>query len=104
MWETLWPEGPPDDAEEWLIEERQRALDGLPPNPPRLAKLRGKHRDGFWIDEEMASHRPYRPALGVDRGLEEIGQHRGTRYDADVADACIALFQKKDYRFPDSLV
>ena len=56
------------------------------------------------VVEAMASHRPYRFALGVDRRLEEIGQHRGTRYDADVADACIVLFQRKGHRFFDSLV
>lgn len=42
--------------------------------------------------EAMSSHRPYRPALGIDAALEEIKSKRGTRYDSDVVDACIRLF------------
>jgi PAS domain S-box-containing protein/putative nucleotidyltransferase with HDIG domain len=44
------------------------------------------------IVEAMASHRPYRPALPLKMALEEISSHRGTRYDADVVDACLRLF------------
>jgi len=40
------------------------------------------------VVESMASHRPYRPALGVDAAIEEIAQGRGTIYDATVVDAC----------------
>ena len=285
MWKTLWPEGPPEEAVKRLVEDRQRALDGLPPNPPRITGMRGKHKDGSPIDEEwwanfvmlrskpafvgtvldvtqrnraeaevrkgleqiqatlvstvsalattlemrdpytaghqrrvaelacaigaemglpveqidgmslaatvhdigkirvpadilthpgrlsdaeftiikthpqvgfdilkdvkfvwpvsqivlqhheridgtgypeglrgdailiesriigvadvveaMASHRPYRAALGIERSLEEIEEHRGTRYDADVADACVSLFREWGYAFPDPLV
>ena len=50
----------------------------------------------------MVSHRPYRPALGIELALEEIVQHRGTRYDADAADACAALFNDRDYALPDA--
>jgi putative nucleotidyltransferase with HDIG domain len=39
----------------------------------------------------MTSHRPYRPALGLDAACEEISTHRGTQYDADAVDACLAL-------------
>lgn len=48
--------------------------------------------------ESMASHRPYRPALGVDAALAEIAEHRGIRFDADVVDACIRLFRERGYR------
>jgi putative nucleotidyltransferase with HDIG domain len=44
------------------------------------------------VIEAMASHRPYRPALPLKTALEEISSHRGTRYDADVVDACLRLF------------
>lgn len=40
------------------------------------------------VVESMASHRPYRPALGVDVAIEEIAHGRGTLYDATVVDAC----------------
>lgn len=46
------------------------------------------------VVEAMASHRPYRPALGVKAALDEIVNHRGTLYDPDVVDACWAIFQK----------
>ena len=39
----------------------------------------------------MTSHRPYRPALGLDAACEEISTHRGTQYDTDAVDACLAL-------------
>ena len=40
----------------------------------------------------MASHRPYRPALGIDKALEEIEKNKGTLYDSRVVDACLKLF------------
>ncbi|HEX7475546.1 MAG TPA: HD domain-containing phosphohydrolase [Dehalococcoidales bacterium] len=49
------------------------------------------------VVEAMSSHRPYRPALGIDRALEEISQNRGTLYDAGVVDACITLFKDKGF-------
>ncbi len=51
------------------------------------------------VVEAMASHRPYRPALGIDKALEEILQYRGTLYDPDVVDICERLFRKKEFRF-----
>lgn len=50
------------------------------------------------VVEAMASHRPYRPALGIDKALEEIVQNSGTLYDPDVVDACVNLFEEKGYR------
>ncbi len=38
--------------------------------------------------ESIASHRPYRPALGVDEGLAELARGRGTLFDPDAVDAC----------------
>lgn len=40
------------------------------------------------VVEAISSHRPYRPALGMDVALAEIRAFRGTRYDSDVVDAC----------------
>lgn len=51
--------------------------------------------------EAMASHRPYRPGLGVDAALTEIARSRGTLFDAAVVDACLRLFRVKGYRLPD---
>jgi response regulator RpfG family c-di-GMP phosphodiesterase len=47
--------------------------------------------------EAMASHRPYRPGLGVDAALEEIIRFRDTKYDAQVVDACVVLFRERSY-------
>ncbi|MBE3144797.1 MAG: PAS domain S-box protein [Planctomycetes bacterium] len=49
------------------------------------------------VVEAMASHRPYRPALGLDAALEEISKNRGILYDPEVTDACLRLFQEKGY-------
>jgi PAS domain S-box-containing protein len=51
------------------------------------------------VVEAMASHRPYRPARGIDRALEEISQNRGVLYDPEVVDACLKLFTEKGFRF-----
>ena len=51
------------------------------------------------VVESMASHRPYRPALGLNAALEEIEKNRGTIYDADVVDACLRLIREKRFQF-----
>ncbi len=49
------------------------------------------------VVESMASHRPYRPSLGINAALEEIEKNKGILYDAVVADACVRLFRGKKY-------
>ncbi len=51
------------------------------------------------VVEAMASHRPYRPAQGLDKALEEISQKRGGLYDPEVVDACLKLFTEKKFEF-----
>lgn len=51
------------------------------------------------VIEAMSSHRPYRPALGIDKAFSEIMQHRGDLYDADVVDATVELFTKREFDF-----
>jgi len=46
----------------------------------------------------MATHRPYRPALGIDAALAEITANRGILYDPEVVDACLRLFRDKGYQ------
>jgi HD-GYP domain-containing protein (c-di-GMP phosphodiesterase class II) len=46
----------------------------------------------------MASHRPYRPSLGIEAALSEIEINKGILYDAVVADACLKLFRENKYR------
>jgi HD-GYP domain-containing protein (c-di-GMP phosphodiesterase class II) len=51
------------------------------------------------VVEAMSSFRPYRPALGIDKALEEITQNKGTLYDPEVVDTCLKLFKKKSFKF-----
>ncbi len=51
------------------------------------------------VVEAMSSHRPYRPALGIDKALEEISKNKGTLYDPEVVDVCIKLFKEKGFKF-----
>jgi PAS domain S-box-containing protein len=44
------------------------------------------------VVEAMASHRPYRPALGIAAALEEIRSGAGTRYNAAAVAACERVF------------
>jgi PAS domain S-box-containing protein len=52
------------------------------------------------VVEAMASHRPYRPGLGIEAALEEIEKNKGIVYDNAVADACLKLFREKNYKIP----
>ncbi len=51
------------------------------------------------VTEAMASHRPYRPALGLESALGEIARNQGVLYDPDIARACLSLFKEKDFAF-----
>ena len=52
------------------------------------------------VVESMASHRPYRPARGLEAALSEIEQNRETLYDAAVVDALFLMIREKGYRLP----
>ena len=51
------------------------------------------------VIEAMASHRPYRAALGIDKALEEISKNKGRLYDPGVVDTCLKLFTEKNFKF-----
>jgi len=51
------------------------------------------------VVEAVCSLRPYRPALGVEKALEEIRKGRGIRYETRVVDACIRLFREGRFSF-----
>jgi PAS domain S-box-containing protein/putative nucleotidyltransferase with HDIG domain len=51
------------------------------------------------VVEAMSSHRPYRPALGLDAAIDEIRKNKGKLYDPDVADSCIRIITKKKFKF-----
>ncbi|MGB6867776.1 MAG: HD domain-containing phosphohydrolase, partial [Candidatus Aminicenantaceae bacterium] len=51
------------------------------------------------VVEAMASHRPYRPALGLDAALKEVSDHKGSLYDSEVVEICMRLFKEKLFDF-----
>ena len=53
------------------------------------------------VVETMASHRPYRPAMGLDKALEEVFKNKGRLYDEKVVNACLILFNEKGFEFPE---
>jgi len=48
------------------------------------------------VVEAISSHRPYRPALGLEYAMREIIKQRGILFDARVVDGCLKLFEEKD--------
>lgn len=53
------------------------------------------------VVEAMMSHRPYRPALGLDKALDEIRTNGGSRYHQEVVSACLSLFEEDHYKIDD---
>jgi PAS domain S-box-containing protein/putative nucleotidyltransferase with HDIG domain len=51
------------------------------------------------VVEAMASHRPYRPALGIDAALEEITKNQDILYEPEMVDVCKRLFNEKGFKF-----
>jgi len=51
------------------------------------------------VVEAMSSHRPYRPALGMEVALAEVREHAGVEYDADVVAACARLIEEEGFQF-----
>ncbi|MBI2317870.1 MAG: histidine kinase, partial [Betaproteobacteria bacterium] len=52
------------------------------------------------VVEAMASHRPYRPSLGIEAALAEIERGRAAAaYDPAAVDACLRLFREGRFAF-----
>ena len=51
------------------------------------------------VVEAMASHRPYRPSLGIDCAINEIKKNSGVRYDTDAVNACLELYESGEFDF-----
>lgn len=46
------------------------------------------------VVEAMSSHRPYRPALGIEKALEEIQKNAGQLYDEEAVNACVKIINQ----------
>ena len=51
------------------------------------------------VVEAIASHRPYRPALGIDVALDKISKEPQKLYDSKAVEACVGLFREKKFKF-----
>ncbi len=51
------------------------------------------------VVEAMSSHRPYRPAPGIEKALAEIKKNRGRLYGSRIADVCLKLFKENGFKF-----
>jgi PAS domain S-box-containing protein len=51
------------------------------------------------VIEAMSSHRPYRPALGMDVALAEVREHAGVKYDAEVVAVCGRVIEEQGFQF-----
>jgi HD-GYP domain-containing protein (c-di-GMP phosphodiesterase class II) len=51
------------------------------------------------VVEAMATHRPYRPALGIQAALSEIATNKGKLYDTEAVEACLAISEMGELDF-----
>jgi response regulator RpfG family c-di-GMP phosphodiesterase len=51
------------------------------------------------VVEAMASHRPYRPARGIDLALDHIQEESGNLYDTQAVNSCLKLFTETGFAF-----
>ena len=51
------------------------------------------------VVEAMASHRPYRPARGIDLALDHIQEEKNNLYDPLAVDSCMKLFTERNFAF-----
>jgi PAS domain S-box-containing protein/putative nucleotidyltransferase with HDIG domain len=51
------------------------------------------------VVEAITAHRPYRPAMGLDKALEEIIAKRGIGFMPEAVDACVRLVREGRFAF-----
>ena len=51
------------------------------------------------VVEAIASHRPYRAALGITHALDEISNKSDILFDSNPVEVCLTLFKEKKFRF-----
>jgi putative two-component system response regulator len=86
-----------------MVLEHHEKMDGSGyPNGRRGDELLPESRILAVADavEAISSHRPYRPALGIEVALTELVSKRGIYYDHEATDACVRMFREKGYSIP----
>jgi PAS domain S-box-containing protein len=91
----------PYSLSQWVLEHHERMNGSGYPNGLTAGQisLEGKILAVADVVEAMASHRPYRPSLGIEKALTEISGQKGVLYDAVVTDTCLKLFKEKGFKF-----
>jgi PAS domain S-box-containing protein/putative nucleotidyltransferase with HDIG domain len=51
------------------------------------------------VVEAMSSHRPYRPALSIEAGLDMVSKHKGSQYNPEIVDACVKVIREDGFEF-----
>ena len=49
--------------------------------------------------EAITSHRPYRPAMGIDKALAITREQIGTGLDENIVNHCVALFEEGEFEW-----
>ncbi len=85
----------------WVLEHHERLNGSGYPNGLTGDKISQEAKILAVADvvEAMLSHRPYRPALGMEKALTEITSQRNVLYDTDAVNACLKLFIEKGFNF-----
>ncbi|MBN1499358.1 MAG: HD domain-containing protein [Spirochaetes bacterium] len=56
------------------------------------------------VVEAMSTHRPYRPAIGLENSIEMINKFSGIHFEPSVVNACTDLFSKGEINFDNHLI
>ena len=51
------------------------------------------------VIEAISSHRPYRPALGIEAGIKIIEENKGIHFNPEIVDICIKLLREENFVF-----
>lgn len=49
------------------------------------------------VIESMASHRPYRPSLGIEFAIDEVVKNKGILYEPEVVEAAVYLLKEENF-------
>lgn len=85
-----------------MVEQHHERLDGSGyPNKLSSSEIIDEAKIIAVADvvEAISAHRPYRPSLGLEKGIEEIKRGKGIIYDEKIVDACISVLVESNFTF-----
>lgn len=98
--EFPWP------VEEYLLQHHERNDGSGYPNGLKQDEISLESKILIVADvvEAISSHRPYRPARGIEEAIKVIIEGKGTLFDPGVVDACVRILSKKDFAFNEDMI